>query len=87
MRDGTPAQPCASGTYGAWTARVSRGAVGARKYTFLALPETDGTPAQPCASGTYAAWAARVSRGAVGARTYLKRNTSAPGGGLSLIHI
>ena len=31
MRDGTPAQPCASGTYASWNARVSRGAVGARK--------------------------------------------------------
>ena len=31
MRDGTPAQPCASGTYAAWAARVSRGAAGARK--------------------------------------------------------
>ena len=31
MRDGTPAQPCAPGTYASWTARVSRGAAGARK--------------------------------------------------------
>ena len=35
MRDGTPAQPCTSGTYGSWSARGSRGAAGAGKCTFF----------------------------------------------------